>query len=123
MFEDGRHERSPILLLSKTDPDILKKSKLTDDEINIIKNLALEKLRRQRILKEYAARSLLEEQFFDYSMTNYHNINDVETLKIETRDDEIKNSKYQTQTHDHEKMLKSLKIDNEYCMKKYKSLR
>ena len=60
MFEDVRHERSLILLLSLTDPDILKQSKFTDDEINIIKNLALEKLHRQRILKEYHAVSLLE---------------------------------------------------------------
>ena len=60
MFEDIRHERSLILLLSLTDPDILKQSKFTDDEINIIKNLALEKLHRQRILKEYHAVSLLE---------------------------------------------------------------
>ena len=42
MFEDVRQERSLILLLSLTDPDILKQSTFTDDEINIIKNLALE---------------------------------------------------------------------------------
>ena len=60
IFEDIRHERSLILLLSITDPDVLKQSKLTDDEINIIKNVALEKLHRQRILKEYHAVSLLE---------------------------------------------------------------
>ena len=60
LFDDVRHERSLMLLLSLTDPDILKKSKFTDDEINIIKNLAVEKLHRQRILKEYHAVSLLE---------------------------------------------------------------
>ena len=60
IFEDVRHERSLILLLSLTDPDILKQSKFTDDEINIIKSLALQKLHRQRILKEYHAVSLLE---------------------------------------------------------------
>ena len=60
IFEDVRHERSLILLLSLTDPDVLKQSKFTDDEINIIKSLALEKLHRQRILKEYHAVSLLE---------------------------------------------------------------
>ena len=49
LFEDVRHERSLILLLSLTDPDILKQSKFTDDEIDIIKNLALEKC----IDKEY----------------------------------------------------------------------
>ena len=49
LFEDIRHERSMILILSLIDSDILKQSKFTDDEIEIIKNLALEKLHRQRI--------------------------------------------------------------------------
>ena len=61
-FEDVRHERSPKILLSITDPNILKQSKFTDDEINIIKNVALEKLHRQRILKESIASDLLEKQ-------------------------------------------------------------
>ena len=61
-FEDVTHERSLILLLSLTDPDILKQSKFTDHEIDIIKNLALEKLHRQRILKETIALDLLEKQ-------------------------------------------------------------
>ena len=46
MFEVVRHERSLIFLPSLTDPDILKQSKFTDDEINNIKNQALEKLQR-----------------------------------------------------------------------------
>ena len=65
IFEDVRHERSLILLLSLTDPDILKQSKFTDDEINIIKNLALEKLHRQRILKEHVAMVFLGKQIDD----------------------------------------------------------
>ena len=60
IFEDIRHERSLILLLSLIEPSILKQSKFTDHEIEIIKDLALEKLHRQRILKEYHAVSLLE---------------------------------------------------------------
>ena len=68
IFEDVRHERSLILLLSLTDPDILKQSKFTDDEINIIKSLALEKLHRQRILKEHIAMDLLEKQLSDQSI-------------------------------------------------------
>ena len=60
LFEDIRHDRSMILILSLIDSDVLKQSKFTDDEILIIKNLALEKLHRQRILKEYHAVSLLE---------------------------------------------------------------
>ena len=62
LFDDIRHERSLILLLSLTEPDILKQSKFTDHEIDIIKNIALEKLYRQRILKEYHAMSLLEKE-------------------------------------------------------------
>ena len=62
MFKDVRHERSLILLLSLTDPDILRQSKFTDHEIVIIKISALEKLHRQRILKEHVAMSLLESQ-------------------------------------------------------------
>ena len=42
MFEDVRHERSLIILLSLTDPDILKQAKFTDHETNFIKSLALE---------------------------------------------------------------------------------
>ena len=63
IFEDLRHERSPILFLSVVEPDILKQSKLTDDETEIIKNIALEKLHRQRILKEHVAMELLEKNF------------------------------------------------------------
>ena len=56
-------------------------------------------------------------------MSTYPNLNnEPELLKIKTRDDEIKNLKYQTEKHDHENILKSLKIDNEYYKKKYKSL-
>ena len=63
VFEEVRHERSLILLLSLTDPDILRQSKFTDDEIEIIRNRALEKLHRQRIFKEHVAMDLLEKQF------------------------------------------------------------
>ena len=62
IFEDIRHDRNLILLLSLIEPQILKQSKFTDYEIDIIKNLALEKLHRQRILKEYHAMSLLEKE-------------------------------------------------------------
>ena len=60
MFEDVRHERSSLLILSLSDPDILKKAKFTDHEITIIRNLALEKLHRQRLSKEEMAIALLE---------------------------------------------------------------
>ena len=60
MFEDVRHERSLIILLSLTDPDRLKQKKLTNHEIKVIKNLAFEILHRQRMLKEYSALQLLD---------------------------------------------------------------
>ena len=65
LFEDIRHERNLILILSLVEPDILKQSKFTDNEIEIIKNIALEKLHRQRILKEVVAMDLLEKQIND----------------------------------------------------------
>ena len=65
MFGDVRYERSLILLLSLRDPYILTQSKFTDDEIDIVKNLALEKFHRQRILKGHVAKNLLEKQVSD----------------------------------------------------------
>ena len=56
-------------------------------------------------------------------MSNYPDLrNEPELLKIKTRDEEIKNLKYQTEKHDYENILKSLKNDNEYYKKIYKSL-
>ena len=63
LSQDIRYERSLILLLSLVEPDLLKQSKFTDQEINIIKDLAWYKLHRQRILKEIVAKDLLEKQF------------------------------------------------------------
>ena len=47
----------------------------------------------------------------------YPNINlnaDPDLLKVKTKDDQLKELQYKTEKHDHEKILKSLKIDNEY---------
>ena len=55
-------------------------------------------------------------------MTTYPSLNnEQELLKMITQADEIKNLKYQTEKHDHEKILKSLKIDNENYKKKYRN--
>ena len=62
LFDNIHYERSLILLLSLTDSDILRQAKFTDDEIEIIKDLALEKLYRQKMLKEYQALQLLDKQ-------------------------------------------------------------
>ena len=63
IFEDVRLERSLILILSLVEPDILRQSKFLDHEIEIIKNVAREKLQRQRNLKEIIALKLLEKHF------------------------------------------------------------
>ena len=56
-------------------------------------------------------------------MSTYPSLNnDPELLKIKTKDDEIKDLKHKSEKHDHENILKSLKIDNEYYKKKYKNL-
>ena len=55
--------------------------------------------------------------------TNYPNLKtEAELLKITTKDDEIRELKYKTEKHDHENILKSLKVDNEYYKKNYKNL-
>ena len=43
-------------------------------------------------------------------------------LKINTKDDQLKELQYKTEKHDHENILKSLKVDNEYYKEKYKNL-
>ena len=63
IFEDVRHERTLILLLSLVENDILKQRKFTDDEIDVIRKIAVEKLRRRRNLKEIVPLDLLEKQF------------------------------------------------------------
>ena len=130
IFEDVRHERTLILKLSLAELDILKQSKFTDHEIdiiiknyNIIKNIALEKLYRQRNLKEIVTLDLLEKQFSDLQMSTFPKLNNErELLKIKTRDDEIKNLKCQTEKHDYENILKALKSDNGKYKKNYESL-
>ena len=60
ILEDVRHERSLFLLLSLTDPDIMRQGNFTDLENDILKNIALENLHRQRIIIEELAVALLE---------------------------------------------------------------
>ena len=56
-------------------------------------------------------------------MSTYPDLkNEPELLKIKTRDDEIRNLKYQTEKHDHEKISKTLKVENDYYKKRYKNL-
>ena len=57
-------------------------------------------------------------------MSGYLNLktDEVELLEVKTKDDQLKELQYKTEKHDHEIILKSLKIDNGYYRKKYKSL-
>ena len=63
IFEDVRQERSLIFLLSLVEPDTVKQSKFLDHEIEIIKNIALEKIHKHHNLKKIIALELLEKQF------------------------------------------------------------
>ena len=64
-FEDVRHERSLILLLSLVEPSIIKQVKFVDHEIDIIEDIALQNIHRQRNLNEIIALDLFEKQFSD----------------------------------------------------------
>ena len=44
--------------------------------------------------------------------------NDVELLKIKTKDDQLRELQYKTEKHDFENILKSLKSDDESYRKK-----
>ena len=56
-------------------------------------------------------------------MSTYPDLkNEPELLKIKTKDDQLKELQYRTEKHDHENILKSLKSDNIYYTKKYKSV-
>ena len=47
-------------------------------------------------------------------MSTYSNLkNYPESLKIKTKDDQLRELQYQTEKHDHKNILKSLKLDNE----------
>ena len=55
-------------------------------------------------------------------MSTYPNLNnDLELPKIKTRNAEIEELKYKAEKHDQEKILKSLKVDNENYKKNYES--
>ena len=64
IFEDIRYERCPILLLSLVEPNILHQSKFTNHEIEIIKNLALEKIHRQKNFKRNSCFRIIRKTFF-----------------------------------------------------------
>ena len=98
-----------------TDRDILPQSNFTDHETEDIEKVALEKKFRVLSFKEYYALSPLEYCFLFKKNSAYPKLNnDLELLKIETKDEDIKNSKYRSEKNDHEKILKSPKVDNDY---------
>ena len=56
-------------------------------------------------------------------MSTYPDLkNEPDLLKMKTKDDQLKEHQYRTAKHDHENILKSLKVDNEKFKKIYKSL-
>ena len=60
LFDNIHYERSLIFLLSLTDSNILIQSGFKNDEIEIIKNIALENMFRQRNLNGIIALDLLD---------------------------------------------------------------
>ena len=60
LFENVRFERMLILALSLTDEGILNQVGFTENEIKIIKDIALQKVHRQRSLKKYKAIEILD---------------------------------------------------------------
>ena len=57
-FEDVWHERPLVILLSLTDPDVLKQSGFMDVETETSRSLPLEGLHRQIPLEDYVALSI-----------------------------------------------------------------
>ena len=57
-------------------------------------------------------------------LLDYPNLKNVdpELLKVKTKHDQLKELQYKSEKNDHDNILKSLKIDNEYYRRKYKSL-
>ena len=52
----------------------------------------------------------------------YHEPVNPAILKVKTKHVERKDLKYKAEKHDHENILKSLEIDNDYYEKEYKSV-
>ena len=67
IFEDIRPDRSILLLLSLTDPNIRKQTGLTDFEITMKRSLALEKLHGQKSFKEFVALHLQNNYFLFFT--------------------------------------------------------
>ena len=68
----------------------LKQSKLTDDEKFIMKNLASEKLHRQRLLKEHVAVPIIEMYFLFKKMSDPKlTIGNPSLLNSITKNDEL----------------------------------
>ena len=56
-------------------------------------------------------------------MSTYPDLkNEPELLRRKSKDDQLKELQYKTEKHDFDNILKSLKVDNDYYKKKYKSL-
>ena len=81
LFDNIHCERSLITLLSLTNPDLLRQTKVTDDEREIFRNIALQKLKRQVDLKQYVALELLEKTIFR-SVNQYHIITKIRILTV-----------------------------------------
>ena len=112
IFEDVRHERNLIFLLNLIEPSILKQAKLTEHEIDIIKDLALQKLHRQRNLKEIVALDLYlkyENKHFKLSeKENESKFNDYRDENEDEKEKFINEKLSQLPLH---QLIKQIKLD------------
>ena len=91
MFEYVRHERLLLLLLSLTDPDILKQSNFTKLEVSILNKSSSGKVISTENIKSICCCILNRMVISVCQRLAYPNLKiDTELLKIQSKDDEMK---------------------------------
>ena len=120
LFEDSRQERSITFLLSSTDEGLLKQSGFTDHEIKTLKNLALEKLHHQKTAKIKSSFTIIRLVFCTQEIRAYPNLDKDSKLLGKTKVGDINGLQYETEKHDYETILKSVKNDKAHYRKKFK---
>ena len=116
IFADVKQERSLKLILLLEDPETLKQSKNTDPEINIGKNLGLEKMHRH-----FKSCCTNTRRVICFSNNVYSNLKNEDTtlLKITSKVVEINELKNQTERYENENISKPLKLhDDNFNRKK-----
>ena len=121
MFEDIRHERPLIMLLSLTDPIIIEPSKLNDDEINL-KKPCFEKIAQTENIKIICCCIFTRTALCLKNNISKHKKRRSNLLKNISKGDEITELKLKTEKHDYEIITKPFKIDEIYYKKSHTPL-